>query len=182
MQDSRKYVESVKVEIDPSEVGTQRAKTILAVESSERREDESPPSLDPEDLELESLSSGFYESRHVVPGRGYTGWLLALKSTARPNSYLVGRPNTGMMRIEMEGEELRSKYILRKPEVAEAGWRRLYEESVSYDVGRRVLTVHLLTGSLVPLWEQIELVVTSANSRDSSISKRDLEMKVVCAE
>ena len=182
LQDSRKYVESVKVEIDPSEVGTQRAKTILAVESSERREDESPPSLDPEDLELESLSSGFYESRHVVPGRGYTGWLLALKSTARPNSYLVGRPNTGMMRIEMEGEELRSKYILRKPEVAEAGWRRLYEESVSYDVGRRVLTVHLLTGSLVPLWEQIELVVTSANSRDSSISKRDLEMKVVCAE
>jgi hypothetical protein len=124
--------------------------------------------------------SGFYETKHVVPSRGCTGWLLALKRIDRPNLFIVGRPNTGMVRFEMDEDELRSKYVFREPANAEAGWQQLYEASASFDSGRRVLTVHLLTGSIVPLWEQIEQVVhSSAHSRDSSLTKRDLEMKVV---
>ncbi len=126
------------------------------------------------------LRSGFYETKHIVPSRGCTGWLLALKRIDRPNLFIVGRPNTGMVRFEMDEDELSSKYVFRQPENAEAGWRQLYEASASFDSGRRVLTVHLLTGSIVPLWEQIEQVVHStAHSRDSSLTKRDLEMKVV---
>jgi hypothetical protein len=124
--------------------------------------------------------SGFYETKHVVPGRGFTGWLLALRKIDRPGLYIVARPNTGMMRVEMEVDELRGKYVARSPVDAEAGWRRLHEASLSFDIGCRVLTVHLLCGSLVPLWEQIECVVNSySNSSECAISKRDLEMKVV---
>ena len=127
-----------------------------------------------------SPRSGFYETKNIVPSRGCTGWLLALKRIDRPNLFIVGRPNTGMVRFEMDEDELTSKYVLREPENAEAGWRQLYEASASFESGRRVLTVHLLTGSIVPLWEQIEQVVhSSAHSRDSSLTKRDLEMKVV---
>ena len=125
-------------------------------------------------------TSGFYETKYAVPGRGSNGWILALQRIDRPNSYIVCRPNTGSMRVEMDVDELRSKYVARDQEHAESGWRRLYEASVSFEIGRRVLTVHLLTGTLVPLWEQIEHVVNScANSSDSTLSKRDLDMKVV---
>jgi len=81
-------------------------------------------------------------------------------------------------------DDLKFKYSKREEVVAEKLWTRVYEESRSWDEkndkGARVLTIRILSGSLIPIWDQIHEVVQRASARGGlGVTASQANMKVV---
>lgn len=107
-----------------------------------------------------TFKGGFYESKNQVPGRNATGWMMAIEREAEPGEYQIWRPNSGLSQTSITLAELKYKYSLRTEEEAEAAWNHVYTESKSWtDKGARVLDVHMISGSLIPVWDLIHDVV-----------------------
>lgn len=114
--------------------------------------------------------SGFRRSKR--PLFGTTQVLLAVQQPGRGATYAVHRPNTGLAAIEMDADELNSKYEMVESEAAEAPWTAMYASSQtrcmhgegcthgsSCQVGKRLQRVTLLTGSIVRVWGALESVL-----------------------
>ena len=114
--------------------------------------------------------SGFRRSKR--PLFGTTQVLLAIQQPGRGAAYAVHRPNTGLAAIEMDADELNSKYERMEAEAVEAPWTSIFELSqsrcmhgdgcshgASCQVGRRLQRVTILTGSIVRVWGALESVL-----------------------
>lgn len=114
--------------------------------------------------------SGFRRSKR--PMFGTTQVLLAIQQPGRGAQYAVYRPHTGLSAIEMDADELNSKYERQEAGSAEAAWTAMFDTSQtrcmhgegcsngsSCQVGRRLQRVTLLTGSVVRVWGALEMVL-----------------------
>jgi hypothetical protein len=130
----------------------------------------------------EAFNGGFYETKNNVPPRNATGWLLAIQKEDCTGEYNVWRPNSGSGSMltydDLKGRSKRSE------ELAEKAWTKMYEESKTWDEktdkGARMITVHLLAGSLIPVWDHIHDVVQRASARGGAgVTQKQADMKVV---
>ena len=81
-------------------------------------------------------------------------------------------------------EDLKAKYSKRSEEAAEKMWQEVFEDSRNWnpesDKGARVISVRLLCGSLIPVWDQLHEVVQKASARGGErVTGAQAEMKVV---
>jgi len=133
----------------------------------------------------EAFKGGFYETKNMVPGRNATGWMMAIqKDPERPGEYHVWRPNTGASQSLLTSDDLKIKYHKRDEEMAEKAWRRIYDQSLTWDEaadkGARALAVNILAGSLIPIWDVVHDVVQRASLRGGhGVTASQADMKVV---
>ena len=132
-----------------------------------------------------TFKGGFYETKNMVPGRNATGWMMAIqKDPERPGEYHVWRPNTGASQSLLTSDDLKIKYHKRDEDMAEKAWRRMYDQSLTWDEaadkGARVLAVNILAGSLIPIWDVVHDVVQRASLRGGhGVTASQADMKVV---
>ncbi|KAK3286832.1 hypothetical protein CYMTET_5621 [Cymbomonas tetramitiformis] len=133
---------------------------------------------------------GFWRSKREMWGNHM--YLLAVQKVGQKHVFSVCRPNTGQSFFEMDREELQHKYKQVTREDAEQGWNLLYDlaqdscmhgalcpRGPSCQVGRRMTTCTILTGSVVPIWATLEKVL---ERHEGMLSKSDRSMRAVRAE
>ena len=137
---------------------------------------------------LQHNTEGFWVSRRK-------GLNLALLVIAIPDAghyrmwkYLVYRPNTGKVFSTMLYEDLREKYQKVRPEVAQRLWDRQYDMSMTMcfhaykskdhtckiirnggecEEGKRRRNYHVISGSLLSVWPQIEIALGSCLNKSA---------------
>ena len=104
--------------------------------------------------------------------------------TVRQAVYRVQRPSTGPSKPSGLRDIL-AVYVAVTPEAAKAGWTRQYDQALTVclhgpkckngaacEVGRRKRTMHLLGGSLLPIWSTLERVLhTEARRTNLKITR-----------
>ena len=144
-------------------------------------------------------SSGFYKSRREYFGRHL--YLLALNkpgssgisTTGSKEMYVVVKPYSGQSSYELDRVQLLEKYApCQSPEEAEHGWTELYEDTLkrcmhngvcaagdSCQVGRRVMEITILEGSVIRIWDTLERVL---ERNELKLPKHERSMKIVRVE
>lgn len=102
------------------------------------------------------------------------------------------RPNTGPSFFEMDLEDLRDTYARCSSEEAQEPWEEAYTSSLhscvhggrcnagaTCQVGRRLTSVCILTGSVVRIWDVLERALTR---HEAELSKADRTMRIVRVE
>lgn len=136
-----------------------------------------------------SCPDGFYCSRRELYGRDM--YILAVRRPGQRHLFGVTRPNTGASFFDLDREELRSKYAHCgvDPEAAREGWSSLYDATLSAcmhgpgcakaadcAVGRRLASITVLTGAVVPAWGALEAVL---KRHEHTLAKSDRAMRAV---
>lgn len=113
---------------------------------------------------------GFYKMRRDMYGRAQV--VLAMTKPGTRNLFLLWRPNTGASLFEMEYDELRQKYQLVEPEVAQKPWEHVHaltETACMHGeschirqtmgvchAGQRTVACTVISGAVVPTWGELE--------------------------
>lgn len=137
-------------------------------------------------------AAGFYESRRDAVGQtGCKHYILALQRpesvdeakymTNRQAVYRIQRPSTGPGRASGM-QEIKDVYKQVTRQDVKVGWERQYLQSLTTcmhgprckngaacEVGKRMRTMHLLCGSLLPIWSKLERVLHAHSARKESI-------------
>jgi len=141
--------------------------------------------------------SGFYKSRREYFGRHL--YLLALRkpgpsgTAGNKEMYAVVKPYSGQSSYELDRLQLLEKYTpCQSPEEAEHDWTELYEDTFkrcmhnglcaagdSCQVGRRVMEITILEGSIIRIWDTLERVL---ERNELKLPKHERSMKIVRVE
>lgn len=143
--------------------------------------------------EARNLSAGgFYVSRKAIGPTHELHYILAVKLDPRSERYTIFRPNTGRANLEKTKRELKRMYSKVKIATAEAKWTELFEQSAtgcahgpecsegkSCSYGSRISNVGILSGAVVPLWNQLQEVLEDP---DLDIPRYDQRLRIVRAQ
>lgn len=165
-------------------------------------------------LSLACACTGFYESRRDAIGRpGFKHYVLALQRSATANEaafmtsrrviYRIQRPSTGPGKAVLSGE-LKEVYRPIARGRAKAGWNLQHSRSVTEclhgpncahagtcKLGMRHRIMHVIGGSLLPVWSKVEEVMrrhtggrSTKSGRGAASATRAFRLKVtrICTD
>ncbi|KAF8066309.1 strawberry notch-like protein [Scenedesmus sp. PABB004] len=131
--------------------------------------------------------SGFRLARRAMWGSSLV--LLALQKPGHKGLFTIVRPNTGESVFDMDRGELDEKYRAISPDDAAPHWREQHERSLAAcmhgascankdtcQIGRRLVHVTVLSGSVVRVWGVLESVL---DRHTAELSRADRTLRVV---
>lgn len=148
--------------------------------------DEALSLLQSQSTEIET--NGFYQSKRPLRGSSiHPVCLILLSKTSK--KFGIIRPATGKATAELFEHEIKSKYVSISSESAKERWESSFETSQATCihgggcqlgskciVGRRLLPTTLLSGSVVRIWDVLELVL---HKHERTLTRVERSMRVL---